>query len=74
VDRDALDRSIDAFIDEQRARCLWFVRPEYYPSTDEARLSMLGKIERAGDLAAFKRCGELRARLLQRSSVSSAAS
>lgn len=34
-------------IDETRARCLWFLRQDYYPRTDEVRIRVLSDIQRA---------------------------
>jgi hypothetical protein len=55
-----VERAVDAFVDEQRARCLWFLRADYYPATLEERLSVLDQIARRGDRAAFVRAAELR--------------
>jgi hypothetical protein len=47
---DRIDRSVD----QERLRCLWFLRPDYYPTTTAERLRVLGQIERRGDLAAIR--------------------
>lgn len=55
------DATVNALVDEYRARCLWFLRSDWYPSTIEDRLRALEYIERHGDVAAFKRARGLRA-------------
>jgi hypothetical protein len=64
---------IDRLIDEYRIRCLWFMRLDYVPSTDEDRSRLLEYIERHGDREGFMRARELRRWLLQHSSETSAA-
>jgi hypothetical protein len=66
--------AIDRLVDEYRVRCLWFLRADYYPSTHEERLRVLGYIEGHGDLEAFRRAGELRRWLSRTSSARSAGS
>jgi hypothetical protein len=51
--RTSREWEIDPLVDEYRSRCLWFLRPGYYPATDADRLRILGYIERHGDRAAF---------------------
>ena len=63
-----------ALIDEYRARCLWFLKPDYYPSTDGEALRVLDAIERHGDRAAFQRSSEIRQWLSPISSAPSAGS
>jgi hypothetical protein len=65
---------IDRLVDQQRLRCLWFLRPDYYPATTEERLRVLGQIERRGDLAAFRTAATLRRWLSPTSSAASAGS
>lgn len=57
---DGADAAVNAFVDEYRARCLWFLRSDWYPQTLEERLRALGYIERHGDANAFRRAGVLR--------------
>jgi len=64
--------AVNRLVDEYRSLCLWFMRPDYYPQTTAQRLQVLGYIQRHGDLAAFKRAGELRRCLSQTSSETSA--
>jgi hypothetical protein len=69
-----VDQEVKRLVDEYRIRCLWFLRPDYYPSSDQDRLRILGYIERYGDLAAFQRAGKVRRWLSQTSSARSATS
>lgn len=56
----ALDAELRALVDEYRARCLWFLRPDLYPEDREQALRVLGHIERHGDREGFVRAGRLR--------------
>jgi hypothetical protein len=67
-----LSESLHAVVDDYRARCLWFLRPDYYPATTEEALRVLEAIERHGDRAAFVRAAEIRRCLSPSSSESSA--
>jgi len=66
--------AIDRLVDEYRLRCLWFLRPDYYPSTDAERIRVLLYIERHGDRDAYRRAREMRRWLSQTSSARSAVS
>jgi hypothetical protein len=72
ADSEKFAEAVDRLVDEYRARCLWFLREDYYPTTTEERLRVLGYIQRHGDLAAFRRASELRKCLLPDSSGRSA--
>lgn len=65
---------MDGLVDEYRARCLWFVRLDYYPRTTEERLRALDYIGRHGDREAYQRAARVRRWLLHPSSAGSAAS
>ena len=54
-DHRAVIDSVDRLVDEYRVRCLWFLRPDYYPSTVDERLRVLAYIERHGDREGFRR-------------------
>jgi hypothetical protein len=75
-DDDARDLSaqIDRFVDEHRAACLWFLRPDYYPRTPAEQAHVLQRIERHSDLAAYQRARMLRQWLSRPSSAPSVAS
>jgi hypothetical protein len=73
--RDSAPRTaIDRLVDEYRLRCLWFLRPDYYPTTDAERLKVLLYIERHGDRDAYRRAREMRRWLSPTSSAPSAGS
>jgi hypothetical protein len=63
---------IDRLTDEYRARGLWFLRDNYYPTTTSERLRVLGYIEQHGDRDAFRRARELKNWLLHPSNEKSA--
>ena len=65
-------QSVRALVDEYRARCLWFLREDYYPQTPAEARGVLESIERYGDVAAFRKAAVLRQWLLQNSSEPSA--
>jgi hypothetical protein len=69
-----IEREVNRLVDEYRARCLWFLRADYYPATDADRLRMLDYIGRHGDREAFQRVATVRRWLSQNSSERSAAS
>ena len=64
--------AIDTLVDRYRNRCLWFLRPDYYPATDSERLHVLAYIERYGDLEAYRYAARLKRWLLQNSNALSA--
>ena len=64
--------ALRTIVDRYRARCLWFLRPGYYPETPEEALRVLEAIQRHGDREAFQRAGEVRRWLSQGTSATSA--
>lgn len=62
------------FVDQYRAQCLWFLRPDYYPRTPTEFAEVLRLIERHGDRDAFRQAAEFRQWLSRHSSETSAAS
>ena len=64
--------AIDTLVDRYRDRCLWFLRPDYYPASDSERLHVLAYIERYGDLKAYRQAAQLKRWLLQSSNATSA--
>lgn len=60
------------FVDEYRARCLWFLREDYYPSTPTECADVLRQIEQHGDGEAFRRVAQFRAWLSHHSNETSA--
>jgi hypothetical protein len=71
--KSSLER-VNQLVDEYRTRCLWFLRPDYYPHSPGEVLRVLSYIERYGDRAAFQKAGELRQWLSHPSSGTSAGS
>jgi hypothetical protein len=69
---ESVERAVNDLVDEYRDRCLWFLRRDYYPKTNQERLRALGYVERYGDVAAFRRAGALRKWLSRSSSEPSA--
>jgi len=65
--------AVNELADQYRDRCLWFLRPDYYPASDTERLRVLDYIARHGDLAAYRRAGRLKQWLLLSTSAPSAA-
>jgi hypothetical protein len=59
METEALQKEINALIDEYRARCLWFLQKNYYPLNREDTLRVLDYIKRYGDLEAFRRASTL---------------
>jgi hypothetical protein len=66
--------AVERLIDVYRTRCLWFLRSDYYPSTDPERLVVLRHIEKHGDREAYRRAAAVRQWLSLNSSAASAAS
>jgi hypothetical protein len=62
---------IEDLIDKYRDRCLWFLRPDYLPHSDDEILRVLDFIERYGDRVAFERAQRLRQWLLHPTSAAS---
>jgi hypothetical protein len=69
-----VEAAVNAFVDAYRARCLWFLRSDYYPATADERLRVLDYIQRHGDREAFQRAAALRAWLSRPSSERSVGS
>ena len=62
---------VRVLVEEYRAQCLWFLRPDYMPTTPEAILQTLEYIVRYGDRAAFERAEEIKEWLLRDSKPAS---
>ena len=69
----ASENPLRRLVDEYRARCLWFLREDYYPTTAAECGRVLRLIEQNGDLKALRRVAELRTWLSRRYSETSAA-
>ena len=59
---------INRLVDVYRSRCLWFLRPDYYPVDHEDIVRTLDYIRRYGDREAFRQAGEISQWLLPPSS------
>ena len=70
----AIAETVNDLVDEYRRRCLWFLRADYYPTTDEERFRALDYIQTHGDRRAYARATEVRRWLSQASSAASAGS
>jgi len=69
-----LGKRVAALVDRYRSQCLWFLRPDFYPRTDEERLRILEYIERYGDRQAFREAASVRRWLSRPSNATSAGS
>jgi hypothetical protein len=67
-------KAVNALVDEYRARCLWFLRSDYYPRSTDERLRILDYIVRYGDREAYRKATTVRRWLLHPSSAGSAVS
>ena len=74
LDHEAVADDVNRLLDEYRLRCAWFLRPDYYPTSVDARLRVLDYVERHGDRDGFRRAAELRRWLLPTSNAPSAGS
>ena len=61
-------------VDEYRTRCLWYLKPDYYPASESEAVRVLEAIEGHGDRSAFQRASEIRQWLLRNSSAASVGS
>lgn len=73
-ERSEAEQALRQLVDEYRSRCLWFLRSDYYPVTDEEARRALDYIERYGDREAFLRVAAIRRWLSPTSSAPSAGS
>ncbi len=62
---------VASLVTEYRARCLWFLRPDYMPVGPEETMRTLDLIERYGDRAAYQRTRQVRTWLLLGSKATS---
>lgn len=62
-----LIRQFDNFVEQHRTTCLWYLRKDYLPQTDEERLAVLSAIQKHAGLASFRQAGEFKKWLLLRS-------
>jgi hypothetical protein len=62
---------INELVEEYRDRCLWYLKPGFFPTTPEEALRTLALIERYGDRAAYQRAERLKKWLSQHFKVES---
>jgi hypothetical protein len=62
-----IEQRIKRLVEDYRAQCLWFLRPDYMPTTTDEILNVLSLIQRYGDRAGYLRAAEIRSWLSQRS-------
>jgi len=74
TDTARIETEVRALVDDYRARCLWFLRSDFYPEDTSATLRVLDHIERHGDRDGFVRAGRIRQWLSRDSSAKSATS
>ena len=72
--RPSIEAELRSLVDDYRTRCLWFLRPDFYPETREEMLRVLRQIEKNADREGFIRAARLRQWLSPASSEPSAAS
>jgi hypothetical protein len=73
-EQERLYAALRALMDDYRSRCLWFLRGDYYPSTDEEWVRVLEQIERHGDREAYRKASVIREWLSRNSSAASVGS
>lgn len=73
-DREDLHRQVNALVDACRAECLWFLRRDYYPQSDDERLRVLDAIQRHAGLDVYREAARLKRWLSPVSSGTSAGS
>jgi hypothetical protein len=59
--------SIRKLVEDYRAQCLWFLRPDYVPTTADEIRHVLSLIQRYGDRAGYQRAEEIKSWLSQHS-------
>jgi hypothetical protein len=69
-----LARAVDALVDECRSVALWFLKPDYYPRTDDELRRVLYEIQKHADVEIYKRAARLEEWLSRHSSAASAGS
>jgi len=58
--RTSIEAEIRGLVDEYRTRCLWYLRPDFYPETREEMLRVLRQIEKHADREGFVRAARIR--------------
>ena len=71
---DDVVQAVRDLVDRHRATCLWFLRPDYYPSSPDEMWRTLQQIKQHGDRQAFVEASEVQQWLSRHSSAQSAGS
>ena len=66
-----ISEKLAVLIEEYRDRCLWFLRPDYFPVNPSDRRRVLDWIERYGDRSGYERAEEITTWLLHDSQATS---
>jgi len=74
MDRAELVQHIDRMVTENRDRCLWFLKRDYFPGDDRMRLKVLDYIQRHGTRDSAREAAQLARWLLPSSNDTSVAS
>lgn len=53
-------KELARLVEDYRDRCLWYLRPDFMPTTTEQILRTLDQIERSGDRSAYERAEKIR--------------
>ena len=53
-------KELACLVEDYRDRCLWYLRPDFMPTTTEQILRTLDQIERGGDRAAYERAEKIK--------------
>ena len=56
-----VEATVARLVKDYRVQCLWFLRPDYMPTSTEEILKTLSLIERYGDRAGYQRAEEIKA-------------
>jgi hypothetical protein len=59
-DAETLADEVDRLVEQHRIASLWFLRPDYRPTTTAERIRVLRWIEQRGDLESFRKAATLR--------------
>lgn len=67
----SVDQEVRKLVEEYRDRCLWFMKPDFVPTTEEEQRRALDLIVRHGDRSAYRRVMEIKRWLSPESSEQS---
>ncbi len=55
-----MDAEVRRLVEEYRDRCLWFMKPDFFPASPAEQSMVLDSIVRHGDRTAYQRVMEIR--------------